>query len=247
MADTADAVLWSNDARQDGSGHKRSVRSEITDSEKFGREIAPLNALEAARKTPERINMAREERLVSILGGAALAVYGIIRRDRAGWALALTGGGFALRGMTGHCPMYGALSVSTAPGDSRETKGVHVAKTITINKSPEDLYSFWRDFENHALISDYLASVKITGPTTSHWVAKGPANKLLQDGADSRSPVSAAAYGARAEGRDRSYLYYHASAAVGGGGGGIRHVRQKDRRLYQGRSQALAGQNPAYL
>lgn len=184
MSDSADAMLWTQGRDAEHAGRDRRANSddkrEITDTEKFGREMIPLNSLEAARKEPERINMAREERLISIIGGAALIAYGIARWDRAGLAFALAGGGFAFRGMTGHCPMYGALNVSTALGDSRETKGVHVAQTITINESAEELYGFWRNFENHALISDYLASVKVTGPTTSHWVAKGPANRPLE-------------------------------------------------------------------
>lgn len=164
----------------DNRASGKSGESKATDLEKNGRQIVPARPLGAAKKDPERFNVAREERFVSLIGGAALIAYGVTRRDWAGLALAATGGALALRGLTGHCNVYATLGVNTAPGDSRETRGVHVEKAITINAPREELYGFWRNFENHALISDYLASVNVTSPTTSHWVAKGPANRPLE-------------------------------------------------------------------
>ncbi len=180
----ADTSLDSFDSLEAPATRKRQPKahknSHTTDLEKDGRDIEPISALPAAVKEPERINVGRPERMLSILGGAALIAYGIYRRDRAGWAFAISGGGIALRGVTGHCPLWGAMHVNTAAGDSRETNGVHVEQAITIDQSPEELYGFWRNFENHALISDYLSSVEVTGEMTSHWVAKGPANKPLE-------------------------------------------------------------------
>ena len=179
----SDTTLQSPDAPGAHTPRKRQRKAETTkttDLERLGREVEPTRPLDGAAKEPERFNIAREERFISILGGAALIAYGVTRRDWAGLALVVAGGGMAVRGVTGYCPVYGSLQVSTAAGDSRETSGVHVEKAITIDKSPEELYAFWRDFENHALISDYLASVKVTGPATSHWIAKGPANRPLE-------------------------------------------------------------------
>ncbi len=41
---------------------------------------------------------------------------------------------------------------------------------ITINRSPADVYAFWRKLENLPRFMRHLASVQETGPRTSHWV-----------------------------------------------------------------------------
>jgi uncharacterized membrane protein len=58
--------------------------------------------------------------------------------------------------------------------------GGRVTKTIIINRSPPELYAFWRDFENFPRFMEYLDSVQITGDKRSHWVAKGPAGKKVE-------------------------------------------------------------------
>jgi uncharacterized membrane protein len=177
----ADTSIPSRDGTTSGqTAGKSTRRAKAHDLEKRGRDIEPIAPLPSAVKEPLWINVGRKERLASIAGGAALFAFGVMRRDWAGLALAGAGAGVALRGITGHCPLYGSLEVNTAAGDSRETHGVHVEEAITIDRSREDLYAFWRDFENHALLSDYLVSVKLTNPTTSHWIARGPADKLLE-------------------------------------------------------------------
>jgi uncharacterized membrane protein len=51
---------------------------------------------------------------------------------------------------------------------------IHVARTITINRFPEDVYRFWRDFENLPRFMAHLESVETNG-RRSRWRAKGPA------------------------------------------------------------------------
>src|SRR3954467_12930491 len=101
------------------------------------------------------INVADVERWASALGGAALTAYGIARlRDRtpAGGALAAAGTMLMYRGATGRCPMYAAAGINTASGgDTRSAlsgaRGVNVETAVTVNRPPEELYLFWRDFE----------------------------------------------------------------------------------------------------
>ena len=47
--------------------------------------------------------------------------------------------------------------------------------SVRIDASPEQLYSFWRNFENLPRFMDHLESVTVYDSTRSHWVAKGPA------------------------------------------------------------------------
>jgi uncharacterized membrane protein len=123
------------------------------------------------------INVGGIERVACAIAGGALAVYGFRRRSIAGLGLTLAGAALLHRGGTGHCNTYQALGISTTH-DSAPTsdvaRDVHVEKSIIIDKSPEELYSFWRQFENLPQFMDHLESVNSVGFNRWHWVAKGP-------------------------------------------------------------------------
>jgi uncharacterized membrane protein len=57
---------------------------------------------------------------------------------------------------------------------------VRVEKSITINKSPEECYSFWRNFENLPRFMLHLQSVRPTGDGRTHWIARGPAGAKVE-------------------------------------------------------------------
>ncbi|HEX8474725.1 MAG TPA: SRPBCC family protein [Pyrinomonadaceae bacterium] len=137
-----------------------------------------------------RINVGEKERWASTIGGGALALYGLTRGTLGGVALALIGGSLIYRGASGHCNVYQAAGISTA-GDAATAgenpnvsvkggHGVKVEKSVTINRSPEELYRFWRNFENLPRFMHHLESVHVTGEKTSHWVAKAPAGGSVQ-------------------------------------------------------------------
>ncbi len=136
------------------------------------------------------INISEVERWGSALGGGALAVYGVSRLlshgSVAGAVIALVGGALVYRGMTGHCEMYQALGFSTADSSDnpnvsvRAGHGFKVEKSVTINRTPEELYGFWRNFRNLPRFMKHLADVRITGDNRSHWVAKAPAGTTVQ-------------------------------------------------------------------
>jgi uncharacterized membrane protein len=52
--------------------------------------------------------------------------------------------------------------------------GVRAANSVTIMKSPEELYSYWRRLENLPSIMSHLETVEETSDVHSHWVAKAP-------------------------------------------------------------------------
>jgi uncharacterized membrane protein len=133
-----------------------------------------------------QVNVGGTERWGSALAGGALAIYGLTRRTWGGVVLALVGGTLIHRGSTGHCYMYDAVGVNTAEGTDNPLvsvpagKGIKVEKSVTVNKSPEELYRFWRNFENLPRFMNHLESVKDTGGDRSHWVAKAPAGKTVE-------------------------------------------------------------------
>ncbi|NKE72939.1 SRPBCC family protein [Nitrospiraceae bacterium HYJII51-Mn-bac16s-1-B09] len=57
---------------------------------------------------------------------------------------------------------------------------IRVEKRIVIAKSPGEIYSFWRNFENLPLIMSHLESVTQTRGKRSHWIAKGPAGVPIE-------------------------------------------------------------------
>src|SRR5437867_1686042 len=132
-------------------------------------------------------NVAEVERWASALGGAALAAYGISQiknRSIAGAAIAAAGGTLIYRGATGHCPVYAAAGLNTANGDTKAalagSRGVRVEEAVTINRRPEELYVFWRDFEQLPLFMRNLVSVRQLDACRSHWTAKAPAGRTVE-------------------------------------------------------------------
>ena len=144
-----------------------------------------------------RHNVARGERIGSVALGTALVGFGIRRRDPAGLVAALFGGYFIARGATGRCPVYQALGVSTGSADAvlhsaerddvtgraatvNARKAVKVERSVTIERPREELFAFWRNFENLPRFMEHLVSVRVDSPTRSHWIAKAPAGKSVE-------------------------------------------------------------------
>jgi uncharacterized membrane protein len=57
---------------------------------------------------------------------------------------------------------------------------VHVKKAVIINRSPEEVYQFWHNFENLPRFMKYLESVEILGDKRSHWKAIAPGGKTVE-------------------------------------------------------------------
>ena len=132
------------------------------------------------------LTVAQVERWASALSGAALAVYGIRQRSVAGAMIAASGGALIVRGATGHRPGHAVSRVTTADAE-RDTRvalaggrGVHVEVAATIIRSPEELYAFWRNFENLPRFMPHLVSVRTLDNRRSHWVARAPAGRTVE-------------------------------------------------------------------
>ena len=137
------------------------------------------------------VNVAGVERWASALGGAALAAYGVkqMREERvvAGAMIAAAGGALIARGGTGHCPMYAAAGFNTADGRQRHANGARrrtrrergrgASRSIAPD---EQLFAFWRNFEQLPTFMDHLVSVQQIDYRRSHWVAKAPAGRTVE-------------------------------------------------------------------
>src|SRR4051812_16308227 len=55
-----------------------------------------------------------------------------------------------------------------------------VETSITIDRTPADLYAFWHDFEQLPRFMNHLKEVRSIGNNLTHWVAKGPMNANVE-------------------------------------------------------------------
>jgi len=130
------------------------------------------------------VNVGEVERLVSVAGGGALALLGLKEGSLLGLGLAAVGGALVYRGMSGHCHLYGTLGVSTA-GEHNPVasipagEGFKLVQAVTINRSADELYRMWRDFESLPRFMSHLVSVRSAG-RRSHWAAHGPVGTTVE-------------------------------------------------------------------
>jgi uncharacterized membrane protein len=133
----------------------------------------------AVRALPHiRTNVSSGERLLSLAAGGALSALGF---DGRGPSLlsALAGGYLLYRAVTGNCPAYQALGVSTSDSTAPNTAvtaghGTRVEHAVTVMRPAAEVYRFWRDFENLPRFMTHLIDVDTTTDGKSHWVARGP-------------------------------------------------------------------------
>ena len=127
------------------------------------------------------VNVGSIERIISGLAGVALISVGMRRRVFRP-VLVPIGTSLIARAVTGRCAVNRALGrnsavreVSRSPVASvARGKGIKVEESVIIDRTPDDLYSFWRNFENLPRFMRHLKSVTRIDSLRSHWVAKGP-------------------------------------------------------------------------
>lgn len=107
---------------------------------------------------------AAAQRWGALIGGGALAIYGISRRSPLGVALAAGGGTIALLG-------------NNHKSQSRQPSAT---TTLLINCSPHDAYRFWRDFENLPRFMNRLQTVTVLDDRRSRWTALGPMGRPIR-------------------------------------------------------------------
>lgn len=73
-----------------------------------------------------------------------------------------------------------ALDVICAKQLSNGNHGIHAKGSCIVNREPEEVYSFWRNFENFPRFMRHVESVQDLGDGRSHWVVKGPAGMTVE-------------------------------------------------------------------
>lgn len=132
----------------------------------------------------EETNVCGLERTASLVGGLGLIGWGLSRRSLPGLLLAGLGGALAWRGYSGRCAVYKSLGIDTAHREARPRdyfeRGVHVEEAITIAMPKDEVYRFWRRFDNLPKFMNHLESVQVIDDTRSRWRAKAPAGQSVE-------------------------------------------------------------------
>lgn len=110
------------------------------------------------------------ERWASLIGGGALVLFGLSQRSLRGALLAMAGGGLAARGLG----VGEDLKLPDMP------QSIKVEKTVTIDKPADELYRFWRDFENLPRFMKHLKYVNVIDDKRSHWIASAPIGNSVE-------------------------------------------------------------------
>ena len=162
----------------------------------------------APRKVGRLVGLANHSGLMRLIGLREVATgIGILSQARpTGWLWGRVGGDaldLALLGTalaTGHASK-GRVAAATAAvagvtaldvacsqrfvrNPAAEVGVIHFKKSMVINRSPEEVYRFWRNFENLPRFMPHLRSVRQVGHNRFLWVAKGPAGKSIEWEAD---------------------------------------------------------------
>ncbi len=117
-----------------------------------------------------KTNSSDSDRWASLIGGGALVLFGLSQRSLRGALLAVAGGGLAARG----------LGVGEDLKLSDTNQSIKVEKTVTIDKPADELYRFWRDFENLPRFMKHLKYVKVLDDRRSHWIASAPIGNSIE-------------------------------------------------------------------
>ena len=132
------------------------------------------------QRSASGINVSQDERMLSIVGGAALAAFAAWRRDVTSIPALIASVGLMYKGFTGNSPLYRLLgknsAVKTNPArvSVPHEQGFHITRAVTINRPAADLYAFWHDPTNLPQVINYIESVQITGIDQAHWTIKLP-------------------------------------------------------------------------
>jgi uncharacterized membrane protein len=122
-------------------------------------------------------NVGITERVFSVAAGLGLAAAGLKRGRATGLLLSAMGAGLVWRGISGRCQMYAALGLNTAEHNPATAvpaqQGFKVERTIVINRSPSELYQFWRRLDNLPQVMRHLKYVESIDSQRSHWKAEG--------------------------------------------------------------------------
>lgn len=83
-------------------------------------------------------------------------------------------GAIAAVGSTTAADVLDSVLLSRSPDDTASSPTMRVKAAVTIGRSPDDLYQYWRDFENLPDVMTHLQSVELLDEGRSKWTTSAP-------------------------------------------------------------------------
>lgn len=117
-------------------------------------------------------NWSPATRLLSSVGGSLLTLYGLTRRGVAKPVLSTAGLVLTARGVTN-------LDTRSLLGLSGGENGIRVNKAINIFAPIDEVYQFWRNFENFPLFMNHVKEISTRGEV-SNWKVAGPVGSTVE-------------------------------------------------------------------
>lgn len=109
---------------------------------------------------------------LALLGSAMSAD----RSDRA----RLTAATVAVAGVTAVDVLTAARLSRAAATPGTTSRGIEVVKTVTVARTPREVYRFWRQLDNLPRFMRYVEAVEPRGETRSLWRVQGPAGRTVE-------------------------------------------------------------------
>jgi uncharacterized membrane protein len=124
------------------------------------------------RTDAARHNWSPATRLLSSVGGSLLTLYGLTRKGVAKPVLSTAGLVLTARGMTN-------LDTRSLLGLGLGENAIRVNKSINIFAPIDEVYQFWRNFENFPLFMNHVKAINVQGDTST-WTVVGPGDSSYQ-------------------------------------------------------------------
>ena len=140
-------------------------------------DIPALQTSSTQRSAVMNMNQAQRNwspatRLLSSVGGSLLTLYGLTRRGVAKPVLSTAGLVLTARGVTN-------LDTRSLLGMSGGENGIRVNKAINIFAPIDEVYQFWRNFENFPLFMNHVKEISTQGDV-SNWKVAGPVGSTVE-------------------------------------------------------------------
>jgi uncharacterized membrane protein len=114
------------------------------------------------------------------LAGGALAVVGVTALDVLGAALQDGSAHEAWRSRKLSAGAYFDGRRPPTRGQELPAGAFQVKKSITVRRTPDQVYRFWRDFSNLPKFMHHLESVQVLDGKVSHWRVRAPAGMSVE-------------------------------------------------------------------
>jgi len=124
-------------------------------------------------------NVSVVERMASSFIGGVLLLSGPGGRPSTRVMSRALGGALLARGLSGKCLLYEALGIDTAGSPQSASGPLEIQRSVTIGKSREELYEFWRNPDNLKVVLEPFAELT-PNQHAVHWRIRGPLGQALE-------------------------------------------------------------------